>query len=608
MSFLKKDQYIKFALLALWPGFGHAETVFIGTSGNIDQSAISPGDTIFFTGGVQYNVNLDLNQVGSEDAAIVITSTGKSRAIISADDSYGLHLKNCTNIIVKDLIFKGKGRLNGNYGNGVIIENCRLVSADNLEISGFQHTGLLINGSSNHISITGIYTYDNGFAGIAVQGKWPEKYQCRNIYIGHCKVENNPGDPTILDNHSGNGIIVGACDSVLIEYCEALENGWDMPRKGNGPVGIWAWHADHVIIQYCIAHHNKTSPGAADGGGFDLDGGVTNSMIQYCLSYENEGAGFGLFEYVTADPWNNNTLRYNISINDGIKNGNCGIIVWNGEMDSELLGDAMIHNNVFYNDRNEGAAVWFFDPYYRDLKFVNNIFLTSGPALKGDADIASYYGNVYWNLGKPFSLRGYDSFPEWAAAGHEMLWDSMVGMNLDPLLIDPGPVGLTNPDSINFETLSGFGLQEGSPVIDRGLDLQSVFGIDPGQQDLFGYSIPAGSGFDPGVHEFQPLTSTGASFNPQPLSGKTDQCSDWISLSPNPVENHMVHLQIKDPWAVDKLRIIVTDIHGRVLQSEVLHASGETLTFQVSGENQGGSVYFITIRSKAGSKTFKVII
>src|SRR5436190_17235380 len=133
----------------------------------------------------------------------------------------------------------------------------------------------------------------------------------------YCRADNNPGDPTNLTNHSGNGIVVGNCRNVLIEYCTATNNGWDMPRIGNGPVGIWPYEADSVIIQHCISYRNKTAPGAADGGGFDLDGGVTNSVIQYCLSYENEGSGYGIFQYWSAGNWKNNTLRYCISINDG---------------------------------------------------------------------------------------------------------------------------------------------------------------------------------------------------------------------------------------------------------------------------------------------------
>ena len=104
----------------------------------------------------------------------------------------------------------------------------------------------------------------------------------------HCTV-NNPGDPTNLTNHSGNGIVVGHCTNVLIDHCMATNNGWDMPRIGNGPVGIWCYEADSVVIQHCLSYRNKTSVGGADGGGFDFDGGVTNSIIQYCLVLRKPG-------------------------------------------------------------------------------------------------------------------------------------------------------------------------------------------------------------------------------------------------------------------------------------------------------------------------------
>ena len=44
-----------------------------------------------------------------------------------------------------------------------------------------------------------------------------------------------------------------------------------MPREGNGRVGIWGWFCGRLVIQHNVAHHNKTSKGAHDGGGFDLD-------------------------------------------------------------------------------------------------------------------------------------------------------------------------------------------------------------------------------------------------------------------------------------------------------------------------------------------------
>jgi hypothetical protein len=38
-------------------------------------------------------------------------------------------------------------------------------------------------------------------------------------------------------------------------------------------------------------------------------------------------------------------------------------------------------------------------------------------------------------------------------------------------------------------------------LIDAGLDIRSLFGIDPGKRDFFGNSIPQGKGFDIGAHE-----------------------------------------------------------------------------------------------------------
>jgi hypothetical protein len=422
------------------------------TTARIPQVPMATGDTVYFRGGMQYEENLALYHV----SGIVITSDKMNRATVDAGGGSALHLMECSKMQVSNLDFRGNGRLSGNTADGVILEDCRDMILDNLTISGFQHSGLLVSGASANITVTYVHSLDNGFAGIHVFGKWPDRYKCKNIHIGHCQAENNPGDPTVLDNHSGNGIIVGTCDSVLIEYCKALENGWDMPRQGNGPVGIWAWNADHVTIQHCISHHNKTSPGGSDGGGFDLDGGVRNSIIRYCLSYENEGAGYGIFEYQGADTLKNNTLRYNISVDDGIKNGKCALAVWNENPVRVLLRDVKIYNNVFLNRTQGGSAVYFLDDLHEGLMFANNLFISEGSILKGTSTHSGYYGNVYWNLGSAFHIGAFTTLCDWiSATGYEILGDSIVGMNADPMLAGPLTVTLTDPDSMDLEKLAG---------------------------------------------------------------------------------------------------------------------------------------------------------
>src|SRR5207244_3991528 len=154
------------------------------------------------------------------------------------------------------------------------------------EVSDFRVAGISTGGDVNS-RVTRVDAHDNGGAGIETYGDHAGMPISRNLYIGNCRARNNPGDPKNRDSHSGSGIVVGGVDGVLIEYCEASNNGWDMPRQGNGPVGIWGWNCNRLTIQHCISHHNR-SPGL-DGGGFDLDGGVTNSFLQYNLSYENAG-------------------------------------------------------------------------------------------------------------------------------------------------------------------------------------------------------------------------------------------------------------------------------------------------------------------------------
>jgi hypothetical protein len=57
---------------------------------------------------------------------------------------------------------------------------------------------------------------------------------------------------------------------------------------------IWAWDADNVTIRNCSSHDNLSQNN--DGGGFDLDTGVTNSVVEYCTSYNN----YGMHIYSTA--------------------------------------------------------------------------------------------------------------------------------------------------------------------------------------------------------------------------------------------------------------------------------------------------------------------
>lgn len=290
------------------PSSGTTTSYYVSTSGNdanpgtskepfktiakINSLKLKPGDTVFFKGGETFDGTLSLLIQGTPEKPMVISSYeegtatiqgGNKEAIIISGSYFKLH----------NIHAKGNGRKSGNTTNGISLAEARHGLVENCQAEGFQKSGLDLY-NCQHIDVKKVHAFNNGFSGINIGGVDREK--SKNILIQDCKAENNPGDPTNLDNHSGNGILVGWSDSVTVDHCTATNNGWDMPRIGNGPVGIWAYESSHLLIQYCISYRNRTANGAKDGGGFDLDGGLTHSIIQYCLSYENEGAGYGLFQ------------------------------------------------------------------------------------------------------------------------------------------------------------------------------------------------------------------------------------------------------------------------------------------------------------------------
>jgi hypothetical protein len=441
----------------------------------VNDAELRPGDCVHFRGGGSFagTVELGRDDSGTSGEKIIVTSYGEGRAVIDGANGSGLRAKGCDHLVVRDLNFVGSGRKSGNTQDGVCILDSEDVQINRVAVSGFRSSGLRLDGVSL-ARITDVYTHDNGFAGLSVgYGK-----RSKDVYLGRCVARNNPGDPSILNNHSGNGIVVGNAEKVTIEYCEAANNGWDMPRKGNGPVGIWAWNSDRVVIQFCSSHDNK-SPGD-DGGGFDLDGGVTNSVLQYNLSYHNDGPGYFLCQYPGAPDFKDNIVRYNISQDDGVKNNRrSGIDVFSA---SANASSCQVYNNTVYNSR--GAAVGFGGLPMPDVVFRNNIFVCSGDALAGEARRGRFEGNVYWSAdGRGLFFDGHRTLREWAeATGQEEIGAEIVGKTIDPRLTGPGTAATADPATL--AALAAYKLMPDSPCIGAGVIIK-----DNGGRDFWGNRV-----------------------------------------------------------------------------------------------------------------------
>jgi hypothetical protein len=107
-----------------------------------------------------------------------------------------------------------------------------------------------------------------------------------------------------------------------------------------------------------------------------------------------------------------------------------------------------------------------------------------------------FQDNDYYAAGAPLEIawygKKYRSLEERrAATGQEKLNGREVGRSVDPGLAEPGGRGT-----------GAYQLRKGSPLIDSGLDLKAMFGIDRGAHDFYGSSIPKGPIFDVGAHEY----------------------------------------------------------------------------------------------------------
>jgi hypothetical protein len=464
------------------------------TIDKLNATTFAPGDRVLFEG---RNVFEGTLRIGAAVEKLAIMSYGADRATIDGGNAQAIVVEGASGVSVRNLKLTGSGRKTGNTASGLVFKSAKNVEADRVEVSGFRRSGIEMDGVDD-ARITNVHAHENGFAGISSAGA-----TSRNIYVGHSLVENNPGDPSIRRNHSGNGIVIGRVRGALIEYCEARYNGWDQPWSGNGPVGIWTYDSDRVVIQFNVAHHNRST--GKDGGGFDLDGGVTNAIVQYNYSHSNFGSGYLICQYAGAGTFADNIVRYNISQDDGLKDHDAGIFVWVG---GPNMKSTLVHNNTIFNSKGSAVAFGVGNNYTGPMPaftFFNNIFVSQGPQIRGGAEKGRFQGNLYWSAGdRGFHVDSYKDLNAWAAAtGQEMHEGRVAGIFADPLLRKDGDGLLTSPAEL--ASLREYQLLPGSPGIDAGQDLRALFGIDPGQRDYYGTALRAP--FDIGAHEF---VNTGA--------------------------------------------------------------------------------------------------
>jgi hypothetical protein len=496
------------------------------TIAKINATKFAPGDRVLFEGGQVFkgNAAFDAGDAGTAQRPVIVGSYGKGRATIEAGNGVAILIENAGGFVIRDLLVRGADRIK-NKSSGVHVVNrlprttkLEYIRMDNVEAADFGYAGIMVQGDApdktqsgyNDVRITRCAAHGNAYYGIYVTGVWDSTatdYAHSNVYVGYCRAYDNPGDPTFLENHSGNGILIDYIDGGVMEWCVAYNNGYLCDSKKGGPVGLWTHASNNILIQYNEAYNNRTGK-SVDGGGFDFDGGVSNSILQYNYSHDNDGAGYLLYVYPGAPyTFRKNVCRYNISVNDGRKNHYGGI--WLGN-DGSGVRDLEIYNNTVVIAPQAGAtpkAIHVRDTV--NVRFRNNLLVSTGgvPILDVPKDQPGlrFQGNNYWAAdGKPriqWEGRTYESLDAWrAATGQETVNGLPTGLSVDPRLSDLEE-GVTLGDALLLPALRSYRLLPDSPLVDAGLDLRKLFGLSVGANDLWRNPIPQGRGYDIGAHE-----------------------------------------------------------------------------------------------------------
>jgi hypothetical protein len=483
----------------------------------VNSVIFAPGDTLYFKSGDIWTGQLSLKGSGSSASPIVI-------------DQYGVG--------DKPLI-----QAQGQYDSALFVKNESYWEINNLQLTNWLATGqnnngpkgvyLLSenNGVTNHIHLKGLHIHDingnnvkksnEGF-GILFSATGQTISNFNDILIENCqinKVDRNgivsmgyssrdnwhPHTNVVirnnvLDDIGGDGIIVIACDSALVEH-NALTHA-RARETTTASAGIWPWSSDNTTFQYNEAAYTG---GGRDGQGFDADSNCKNTLFQYNYSHDN-GGGFALIiNYTITAPgdveetMDNAVFRYNISQNDGTVDNR--VIQCTG-----AYTNCKIYNNVFYNSSNFTDVKLFLygtwpDGYPINQEVTNNIFYIENG---GSAQITNDGPGTVFNNNVFFGNISLGAI-----------------VNNNPIYTDPQFVNRgTGGDGIN--TVDGYKLLSGSPALNAGIVIANNGGID-----YWGNNVSASISPNIGAYSEVGVTGTPAGSNLIVDPGFENNSSAW---------------------------------------------------------------------------------
>lgn len=485
------------------------------TLGRVNTQRLNPGDQVLLKGGDTFTGSLHVDEVdaGDSETPVVFASYGGGRATI--DVGYGraepaISVHNTAGVTIRDLVVMGRA---GALVDGVVFYNDmsparRLgsVTVERVDVSGFK-AGISVGSGPGSLGFRGVRLRDstlhrNRVAGLVTYGPpfdpGNPSYAHEDVAVTGVTSYANLGAAG-TDGTSGSGIALSSVRGGLIDRCTAHTNG-ALSDYVEGPIGIFSFDSTAVVIQNNLSYGNRTSK--SDGGGFGLDRNVSDSVLQYNLSYDNDGAGILLFGDAASPGNSGNTVRFNVSSHDSRRNDFHGAVSLVGGLQGPSQPGGIVAARILQNTLVMGAAsdgalppALKISDRVAATEIRNNILISmdDGPlvrSLNGAGGGTVFTGNDYFAAGERFALdwegESFTSLARWrAASGQETVAGAPTGTTEDPGLGEPGPPR-TVLRADQLTTARGFALNATSPVIGAGIRFP---GYDPGPRDFFGVPI-----------------------------------------------------------------------------------------------------------------------
>jgi hypothetical protein len=478
------------------------------TAKRADHGGYVGGDRILFHGGQRFTGFLRFSPANvtatSAQAQLTIGSYGGGEATLASGRRSAIVAANVAGFHITGLELAGASThcRPRSYGIFFYTEHSGTtldqgIAIDHVDVHGFCD-GIAVGSGDDtslfaHVRVTEVVAHDNGDAGVFTFDPAMKHHDIHDVYVANVQAYNNDGQ---------GGIALFGVEGGVVEHSVAHDNG----RAGSGGVGIWAFDSDNITLQYSESYKNLTP--SEDGDGFDLDGGVSNSVMQYDYSHDNQGIGFLVCGCVEFYEMHNNVVRYNVSQNDGTNGQPSALYVLGGEPFAGLD----VFNNSFYGGTGAGtlALVEAGEHPLPQVHLRNNLLAVSAqkPLVEvpepEQASGLSIQGNDWWPSEGHFEVtwgtRPITSLAELrSATGQETLRGAPVGEASSPeaCALGQGPTVYPNPPA----ELRAYELRPGSPLLDAGLDLKGNFGTEVGLTDFAGDPSSQSGKFDIGADE-----------------------------------------------------------------------------------------------------------